>query len=111
MTTPQKTIQEQMQTLHPPLDGCRDDPPGDRLTVRDILRIAEHETGVTVAEILSPSRKARICVARQAVMLAAIRSGYSLNHIGNILKRDHTTVLHGARAAERREKAKMGCER
>lgn len=80
----------------------------DRAPVRvtQIVRAVSEGTGLTVAEILGQSRLGPIARARQLVMFEAYAAGYSMAHIGRILRRDHTTVMHGIRA-ERERRAKQ----
>lgn len=52
--------------------------------------------GLTVADLVGKSRKARIVIARQTAM-AHIRPLKSLHAIGLIFRRDHTTVVHSVR--------------
>lgn len=54
---------------------------------------------VEVDEIVGPSRMRHICEARWAVMREMRNRGLSLGRIGQLLNRDHTTVMHGLRRA------------
>jgi len=73
---------------------------------RIICRVA-HEAECTVADILGRSRLYYIVYARQRVMWEAYQTGrYTTTQIGQRLNRDHTTVMFGCKAHERRlEKA------
>lgn len=73
-----------------------------RRTVRDFVEEVSTETGVPVAAILSKNRTRKFCVPRQEVFLRAHEYGLSLSHIGRVFDRDHTTILHGIRAARKR---------
>ncbi len=81
-----------------------DTPTGGPITVRAILDEVSAEFGVPVPEILSPWREARLLPARHAAMALAKRlTKLSLPQIGRVMRRDHTTVLSGIAAHERRE--------
>lgn len=62
--------------------------------------------GITLSQMVGPSRDARAAHARQDAMLAAYEAGYSMSSIGRAFNRHHTTVLHGIRRA--RERAANG---
>jgi len=66
--------------------------------MRRVLDEVAAAAGVSVADILGPSRRARVVAARQAVMAVLHRRGWSSPRIGRALRRDHSTVLHGIRA-------------
>lgn len=78
---------------------------GDRpRLLRQIVDDVAEATGVSAALILGESRVRRIARARQIVMFVAHRQGMSLTEIGQFLRRDHTSVLHGVQQeAERRQ--------
>ena len=59
-------------------------------------------TGVSVEALLGQSRVGEIAQARQALMHRAHAAGRGLSQIGRWLDRDHSTVLHGVRAHEKR---------
>ena len=72
--------------------------------LRQIVEAVADATGVSADAILGESRVRRIARARQIVMFVAHRQGLSLTEIGQFLRRDHTSVLHGVRQeAERRQ--------
>ncbi len=50
-------------------------------------------TAITAADILSRSRSVRIVAARHAVAYALREAGLTLSEIGDILHRDHTTII------------------
>lgn len=60
--------------------------------------------GLPRDEIYGKRRHAKVVRARQMVMLLARehRKHLSLTRIGQLMKRDHTTVMHGAEAARKR---------
>lgn len=71
-------------------------------SVKGLVRAAAISSGLTEADILGPSRQRFVCTARQWVMFEAQAAGFTLPQIGRVLKRDHTTVLHGIRAERKR---------
>lgn len=76
-------------------------PPGEG--IGRVLTAVSLEFGVTLEDLLSERRQAPIAEARQAAMALAQRClSYSLPKIGRLLRRDHTTVLHGIRCMARR---------
>ena len=96
---------------HDPLDGSPlPAPPIDLVipTPRDITRVILKEVadkhGVTVADLLSPTRKARIAHARQeAFYRVRIERGYSLPRTARVFGNfDHTNLIHGIRAHAKR---------
>lgn len=61
----------------------------------DILRLIEHNFGITRTELMSKSRKSRVAWARQVAMyLARLYTSLSLDVIGKTFDRDHATVVH-----------------
>jgi chromosomal replication initiation ATPase DnaA len=71
----------------------------------NLAALAAYRAHFTVEDFQGPERHRPIAWARQDFMLSAERAGYSLSEIGRFLNRDHTTVLHGIRAAKKREAA------
>lgn len=61
---------------------------------------------LSMAEIKGPFRQVRIAHPRQEAMRIMYEAGYSAPRIGRFFKRDHTTVLHGVKAARLRAKIK-----
>jgi chromosomal replication initiation ATPase DnaA len=71
--------------------------------VRIILDLVCQYYGVSAAEICGPRRLARLAVPRQTFMfLAYVNTSASLPKIGNLLGRDHTTILHGYNVTKRK---------
>ena len=66
-----------------------------RPVIMAILKSAK----VTEAEFASDIRTERIAHTRQIIMAALHDRGFSTTQIGALLGRDHTTVIHGIRAA------------
>lgn len=76
-------------------------PAGD---MGSIILFTAKETGVSAAALLGVTQVARVVRARQLAMLRLQKHGASLNQIGRVLNRHHTTVLYGVRKAKEREK-------
>lgn len=72
--------------------------------VRKIVMEVSAVSGVSVADIISHRRPERICVARHFIMYRARNETIlSFPEIGRLIgRRDHTTILHGARATDQR---------
>lgn len=51
--------------------------------------------------LLSPTRARAIARPRQALYLLLVEAGWSLSRAGRALRRDHTTISHGVRNAQR----------
>ncbi len=60
--------------------------------MRDILKEISELSDLTVAELKGRNRKKRFVIARAHFIRQARAEGYSLQRIGNFLKRDHTTI-------------------
>ena len=72
---------------------------GPHPEMRDVMRSICDEEGVPVADVLSDNRKRVVARVRQRIMCELVEADrWSLTQIGRALRRDHTTVLHGARA-------------
>lgn len=68
-------------------------------TMSSILKTVSRLTGIPEKQILSPRRSQDVVMARQAVMYWCVRmTTKSYPQIGRFLQRDHTTVLHAAKA-------------
>jgi chromosomal replication initiator protein len=73
------------------------------ITILDIQREVAGAFGVRMIDILSERRGTREAYPRMAAyLLARDLTPQSLPRIGRSFMRDHTTVLHGIRVAERR---------
>jgi chromosomal replication initiator protein len=75
-----------------------------RMTVKRIQEVAAAYYGIPLMEMTSSRRAAHIAQPRQVAMyLARELTPLSLPSIGRFFgDRDHTTILHGIRAVERR---------
>lgn len=68
-----------------------------------IINDYSRASGFTVEDLCSPKRTRAIAHVRQDCMLAIRRStSLGLSQIGQFFNRDHTTVMHGIRASEKR---------
>lgn len=63
------------------------------------------ETGLPQDAIIGRSRHDAVCQARQRAFLLAHQRGLSASEIARRMGRDHSTVLHGIRAAQSRMEA------
>lgn len=72
------------------------------LTLRLLLRVCEHATGIPATAIQSQRRNSPVVKARQIYMWLCKRfTSRSFPQIGALVGgRDHTTVMHGYRKAE-----------
>jgi chromosomal replication initiation ATPase DnaA len=69
----------------------------------DVIAAASTCAGLGDHELRGRSKLSRIIKARQAVALIGMEAGYSSTVVGRSLgKRDHSTILHGREAAQRR---------
>lgn len=63
--------------------------------VSDLITIASRITGMTPAQIVGPQRHKPIARVRQAVAYVAAEQGrHSYPHIGRMMNRDHSTIIH-----------------
>lgn len=86
----------------PPVVKREPRPPGTSRRERQILAEAAERHGLTVEDLTGLSRKQKVVVARWEVMRALRDLGRSTPRIGQILNRDHSTVIHGLRESQRR---------
>lgn len=71
---------------------------------KTFIRVQAEASGLTYSDVIGRSRKRDIVQIRQRIWLEMHRAGKSFLEIAQIFSgRDHTTVLSGVRAAERRE--------
>lgn len=85
--------------------ACRQVFEQHRSTVLKIVDAVSEATGIPAKRILGPRKDAATARARQIVMYEARRAGLSYPQIGDALDRDHTSVMHGVRAEEKRRAA------
>ncbi len=78
----------------------------DDATGAEIIKAVADEFGISVSDVKSQRRQPNLINARQMFMLLARQFAKHLSYpqIGEIVRRDHTTVMHGAnRAAKKLE--------
>jgi chromosomal replication initiation ATPase DnaA len=75
----------------------------DRITIDDVLSIVAKNCCVTVNEITSRIRKREVIDARFIyIYMLRYEFYYGLKQIGNILGRDHTTIMHAVQTHRER---------
>lgn len=80
-------------------------------TMRKVISEVAERHGLTLTQLRDHCRTRSIAYVRQEAMYEArVRAGKSLPMIGRYLNRDHTTVLYGVRAHERRKLQLMSAE-
>jgi len=67
---------------------------------RQYYRKTRREAGLRVAELLGRDRRQRIIAYREGLYFLLHELGLSYPEIGSRLKRDHSTILHGAKVFE-----------
>lgn len=72
------------------------------LPVETIIAAVTAATGQTFSDLQSPRRMRNMAYPRHLAMhlIKVLRPDYSLPMIGRLLKKDHTTVMHGLRMIE-----------
>ena len=78
-----------------------------RVRIADVVQAATTVFGLRLSQITGPSRFVEVVHARQAVMLVAREHGHAFMAIGRALRKDHTTVMHGAEAPLRARLARL----
>ena len=73
--------------------------------VREAFEEVASMTGVPFHQMIGPDRNKRVSHARQPGMFIARERGATLQQIGDILGRYHTTVMYGIRAEKSRRAA------
>ena len=87
------------------IDTAKGKPPGGVPfgTLARVLDLVSDEFGVPREALARENRARELSHPRQVAMLIAARHrGYSTPRIGRALRRDHSTVVYGIRAAEAR---------
>ncbi len=86
------------------LDAIRPRPPAETPSIGEVQKAAATQYGVSVEELLSPSRSARLAWPRQVAMyLARELTRQPLERIGSEFgRRNHTTVVHACAQVARR---------
>lgn len=74
---------------------------GDRslsISPDEIMEIVAKETFVSVSDILSESRKSEVIIARHIFCgILKLEFNYSYVYIGELVKRDHTTIINAVK--------------
>lgn len=70
------------------------------LTPTDYVRMRSLEMRVAPNVMLGPSRKRAVTTLRNRIVLELRQRGLSLQQIGSVLNRDHTSILHAIRRVE-----------
>jgi hypothetical protein len=68
----------------------------------DLIERTAHLFDVPPDALIGPGRTQRVAYARFALAWALRQNDWSLQEIGALLKRDHTTIIHAIEAAEQR---------
>lgn len=66
---------------------------------KDILARVAGAAGMTTEALRAPGRRHNLARLRWAAAWRLAREGLSLTQIGTIIRRDHSTVVHGLRQA------------
>jgi chromosomal replication initiation ATPase DnaA len=67
-----------------------------------IMADACHKYGITAEQFLGRQRRRALVLARHEAYYRAVDAGHSYMKIAREFNRDHTSILHGKRAHERR---------
>ena len=70
--------------------------------IREAFEEVAATTGIPFHQIIGPDQNKRVSHARQLGMFIARERGATIQQIGDILGRAHTTVMYGIRAAKAR---------
>lgn len=73
--------------------------PAER-TRRMLARLAARN-GITLAQLIGEGRDKKVVMVRHQAMHSLWRKGLTLEHIGHIFNRDHTTVHYACRKIEK----------
>jgi len=63
--------------------------------LKKVLKIISESFGISEKDLLSYKRTGRVSMARHTLYRSITHMGYNLSETGEILGRDHTTILHG----------------
>jgi chromosomal replication initiation ATPase DnaA len=84
------------------LERCREIREYGAGRIKNIVDAVAEETGIQARYIVGLSRRAQVSEARQLVYYLANQSGITSADIGRAMNRDHSTVLSGIKAEEKR---------
>lgn len=73
-----------------------------RRRMADIASAVAASNGFCLDDLRNASRVQPVCRARQEAMLQMVEAGFTASQIGRFLRRDHSTVIHGAQVARAR---------
>lgn len=73
-----------------------------KIMFQDIVRVVSETAGVTQQSVMGRDRTSGPSLARKMVMYLAHKRGLNASQIGQLLDRDHSTVLAGIADIERR---------
>ena len=68
-----------------------------KLRLTSLLYTTANEYGVPVDVLTGDSHRRALVEVRRVFVKEARRAGYSLSHIGRVLNRHHSSILHLAR--------------
>lgn len=71
---------------------------------RHIIRVVAEQNGMTYRDMLGKRRKQKHVDARNAVIIALRKGGFSFPEIGAVLNRDHSTIMHLLKHLENHER-------
>lgn len=72
----------------------------DQKAEKSILSLVSEQLGIPTEMILGKTRKAHVVIARHMVIrFLRMRLAYSLELIGYVMKRDHSSIIHALRSA------------
>lgn len=69
----------------------------DEATASRILRAVSEVSGIDVLELVGRSRRTGVVAARNLAIHAMREAGFTLKMIGDVVNRDHSTVIHSLR--------------
>lgn len=82
------------------------------VAMHTVARAMAEQYGMTLDDLSGSSRISSVSHARQHIMAELVEAGFSTPRIGHMLNRDHSTVIHGAKAhRERVEREAAKAER
>lgn len=65
--------------------------------IKNDLKELVHESGYSMNEILSRRRQSELVDAREVIVKALLKKGYTFSAIGRAMNRDHTSIIHLSR--------------
>lgn len=87
---------------------CREISLANRDLIMDIVRAVSEATEIPVAHIQGPRKTREVVLARWMICyLAHVESGFTVEAIARVLRRDHSTVCHAIAKERERRAAEM----